>query len=171
VLRCLANCFRWRGGATAIKKAVGEKIGTAHFYRQNVSHLGGLLAINRLSADSLGYAANAENQCMQVDVTTLDHFTSCGHITSLDILKIDAQGYEVEVLRGARKILKKTTACSVEVSFYDFYERSSSLLLIEQEMQTAGMRLWDIAKLSKNPKNFRTDWAEFIYLRSTFPRV
>jgi hypothetical protein len=33
-------------------------------------------------------------------------------------------------------------------------------------MQAAGHRIWDISKISKNPKNFRTDWVELVYLNS-----
>lgn len=60
-------------------------------------------------------------------------------------------------------MLPRVGVCQVEVSLYDFYQNSSSLLEIELAMKDAGLVLWDIAKISKNPKTFRTDWAELIY--------
>ena len=96
---------------------------------------------------------------------TLDQFFIENRLQHIDLLKIDVQGFETAVLNGAKKVLQKTSCRTVEVSFYDFYENSSSLLLVEQAMQNAGMILWDISKVSKNPKNLRTDWAELVYVR------
>lgn len=146
---------------------MADKKGIMRFYRQSISHLGGLLQINKMSKDSLGYAANATNESIEVDVTTVDIYCSDMNIESVDIMKIDVQGYEVGVLLGAKKMLSKTNCCTVEVSLYDFYEKSTSLLKVEEIMQDAGMKLWDISKLSKNPKNFRTDWVELVYVNYT----
>jgi len=149
----------------AINKAVCEKVGDVIFYRQGISHLGGLSPINKSSKDSLGYAKEASNLSISVESITLDQFAQEFAVSQVDILKIDVQGHEVDVLKGAQKILEKTLCCTVEVSFYDFYEQKSSLLLVEEEMKSAGMLLWDISKVSKNPKNFRTDWAELVYVK------
>jgi hypothetical protein len=42
---------------------------------------------------------------------------------------------------------------------------ASGLLLVEQAMCAAGFSVWDISKVSKNPKNLRTDWVELVYGR------
>jgi hypothetical protein len=144
--------------------AIAERDGEMTFYQQGVTHLGGLLPINPRSKDSLGYAAKAANKPSIIKVRSVDSFCSEHKINSIDILKIDVQGYEVGVLSGAIDMLKKTMVCSVEVSLYDFYQESTALLSVEQIMQSASMRLWDISKISKNPKNFRTDWMELVYV-------
>ena len=77
----------------------------------------------------------------------------------------------MSVLSGAREMLKHTTCLTVEVSLYDFYEKKSSLLLVEQEMLASKMTLWDISKVSKNPINFRTNWVELVYLKETVAKV
>jgi FkbM family methyltransferase len=151
------------GSCLAFNLGVAETEGTLPFYRQSISHLGGLLPINYKSQDSLGYAAKAPNQLIEIEVTTVDRFCHGQGIKAIDILKIDVQGYEIGVLTGANQILKQTSCCTVEVSLYDFYEGSTSLLQVEQLMQQSGHRLWDISKVSKNPRNFRTDWVELVY--------
>lgn len=153
------------GGAVALNQAVGDQSGVVQFFKQDISHLGGLLPINKRSEDSLGYAEKALNQSISVQAITLDQFFIENRLQHIDLLKIDVQGFETAVLNGAKKVLQKTSCCTVEVSFYDFYENSSSLLLVEQAMHNAGMILWDISKVSKNPKNLRTDWAELVYVR------
>jgi FkbM family methyltransferase len=153
------------GGAVGFNQAVGDRSGLAQFFKQDISHLGGLLPINKRSEDSLGYAEKALNQSISVQVITLDEFFIKNCLQHIDLLKIDVQGFEAAVLSGAKKALQETSCCTIEVSFYDFYENSSSLLLVEQAMRNAGMILWDISKVSKNPKNLRTDWAELVYVR------
>lgn len=153
------------GKAFAINQAVCDQSEEVKFFKQDISHLGGLKPINKSSEDSLGYAEHALNQSISVQATTLDHFIVESRVQQIDILKIDVQGLESIVLKGAETALKKTNCCSVEVTFYDFYENRSSLLFVEQAMEAAGMVLWDISKVSKNPKNLRTDWAEFVYVR------
>jgi len=164
---CCKTYYKLVGDCFAINKAIADQNGSMHFYRQSISHLGGLLPINKKSNDSLGYAANATNVPFEVEVITIDHYCSEMKIKNVDIMKIDVQGYEVGVLLGAKKMLSKTNCCTVEVSLYDFYEKSTSLLKVEEIMQDAGMKLWDISKLSKNPKNFRTDWVELVYINNT----
>lgn len=160
----LVNCGA--GKCLTINAAVAEKDGEVRFFRQGISHLGGLLPINKRSKDSLGYAETAENMPVLVSAVCLDSFCANNAIDKIDILKIDVQGYEIGVLEGAKNVLKNTQCCSVEISLYDFYDRSSNLKDVEQMMQNAGLALWDIPKISKNPKTLRTDWLELVYVRN-----
>jgi FkbM family methyltransferase len=145
--------------------AFGNSNSYATFYKQDISHLGGLLPINKKSKDSLGYAKKAKNEGVKVAVNKLDTFCGEHSVSLIDILKIDTQGYEYEVLQGAKQRLSNTKCVTVEISLYDFYEsrNRSPLLNIEQTMYDAGFSLWDISKISKNPKSLRTDWIEVVY--------
>ncbi len=70
--------------------------------------------------------------------------------------------------------LSNTKCVMVEISLYDFYASKNRIPLfnIEQIMCDAGFSLWDISKISKNPKFLRTDWIEVVYRnnKSTSPR-
>ena len=60
---------------------------------------------------------------IQVPVRTLDSiFAECG-LQELDLLKIDVQGYELEVLTGAEKSLRNIHVIVSEVSFFEHYHR------------------------------------------------
>lgn len=80
----------------AIDATSGQKI----FYKQSLSHLGGLSPINRESRDSLGYAEKAENQPEVIDTLSLDEFCLNIAVIEIDLLKIDVQGCEIAVLKG-----------------------------------------------------------------------
>ena len=148
-----------------IQQGLSDSIGFASYYSQTQSHLGGLNKVNIHSKDSLGYAKIAKNKEITVEINTLDNFCVNELIVAIDILKIDVQGLEASVLRGAQNILAKTSVVTVEVSLYDFYENTGSPFLeIEKVMNRTGLSLWDISHVSKNPKNLRTDWVELVYV-------
>jgi len=52
---------------------------------------------------------------IKVKQDTLDNFVKKKKIPRIDILKIDTEGYELEVLYGAKKILKKTEIIQIEI--------------------------------------------------------
>ena len=85
-----------------------------------------MLPINVHSVDSLVYASKAQNLEIKVEVTTLDKVISGLKESSVDILKINVQGFEVGVLKGARRALNKVKVVMIEVSLYDFYDNSKS---------------------------------------------
>ena len=58
------------------------------------------------------------NQTEEVQVRTLDSFG----ITDSNMLVIDAQGYELEVLKGAEKTLERMTHVFCEVNSREMYE-------------------------------------------------
>lgn len=153
-------------GTHAIQAALGETEGACPYYRQGISHMGGLLPIDTTSTDSLGYAQHAENEAITVRKTTLDNACADLGITQVDILKIDVQGYESKVIEGAAAILKNTDCISVEILLYDLYGKTGTFVEVVRLMDEMDFSLWDVAKLSKNPKNLRTDWIEAVYVRN-----
>ena len=146
---------------------MGEVSGDATFYQQSLSHLGSLLPINSNSKDSLGYAEKAINDELTVNCLTLNDVVNDFEIHSIDILKVDVQGFEVGVLNGGNDALLRTKLVMIEISLYDFYGESKSTWFdVNRILGKLGFELFDIAKVSKNPKNLRTDWAELIFLNS-----
>lgn len=62
-------------------------------------------------------------QTISVPMRTLDDvWAECGGCKSLDLLKIDVQGYEPQVLMGGAKTLEKTKVIVAEISFFREYE-------------------------------------------------
>ena len=61
-----------------------------------------------------------------VQVDKLDNFSNKNKINNIDILKIDTEGFELNVIKGAKKTLKKTKLLIIEFQLNDMYLNYSS---------------------------------------------
>lgn len=109
---------------------------------------------------------------IEVPVKTLDDILSqnsksliISKQSTIDLLKIDCQGYELEVLRGATKTLMTTKVILFEWTFDDCYGRPEPFYKLDRLLANAGFRLWDISHIYKDLTNMRTLWADFIYIK------
>ena len=159
------------GGCAAI--AFSDRDGTATLHRNPISHTNSLHRRNAESRDSIdlerarreGRSVELGSGTVEVAVRRLDSYCRDEGIGHVDVLKIDVQGAEVEVLRGAEGVLDDVDTVLVEVSFFDLYERSSSFLEVESILAPHGFRLYALVEVSDNPMNGRTDWVTAAYTR------
>ena len=151
--------------------AVSSTAGAADFYINEITHSSSLFKINHKSKDSIAInsgkieSLGEINQKISIKAVTIDEIVQSEDIQHIDVLKIDAQGAEIDVLEGARNSLQHTSVVKVEVSLFDFYSQQSSLHKVETLMRDAGLTLYSIPFVSQNPMNGRTDWVEAIYWR------
>ena len=54
----------------------------------------------------------------------------------------------------------------IEVSFFDYYEKSNNLYIIEKHLINLCFNLYSILDISQNPMNGRTDWIEVLYTKN-----
>ena len=105
------------------------------------------------------------NHSREVRLMRLDSYVSKVSLNNhIRLMKIDTQGYEPEILKGAGDFLKNVDIVLTELMFYDYYERSLSFSDIERYLHPADLRLYDISHIAKNPMNGRTDWVDVIYV-------
>lgn len=57
-----------------------------------------------------------------IQIERLDECVAAHQLPQPDLLKLDVQGFELEVLRGAEQTLARTKAVLLEASFQNFYE-------------------------------------------------
>jgi FkbM family methyltransferase len=62
---------------------------------------------------------------VNVQMDSLDHYVAVNSLPAPDLIKLDVQGYELEVLRGGSESLSKARAVITEVSFREFYRGQS----------------------------------------------
>jgi FkbM family methyltransferase len=119
-----------------IQKALGDFIGVAkcaiHEDCRNNSLIGGL-------TDQLHSVTQGEQQ---VEVTTLDEIASEREIDFIDLLKIDAEGFDLAVLHGAKKSLELK---KIKLIYFEFHHLLS---------QTSGAQLGDLATIANFLKGY-----------------
>ncbi len=99
--------------------ACSSENGKATFYEDNVTGQNNSLLSDYRGAELAAmwhYQALARTP-RQVDLVTLDTYTT-DHSLAPDFLKIDVEGCELDVLLGARKILRHVRSLMVEVTYH-----------------------------------------------------
>jgi FkbM family methyltransferase len=86
---------------------------------------------------------------VEVDVVTLDNIADSLSLDYIDFVKSDTQGFEPEVLAGARQLLeeKRIGLLRLEVMCGRFYRKSVSLFDIETILHPFGYRLLSLGGL------------------------
>ena len=80
-------------------------------------------------------------------------------------LKIDTQGYEFEVLKGAEKVLNQFQGILVEVSLIELYEGQKSWLEVVNFIQSHGFKLWSVDRGFSNKTNGQTLQLDLCFFR------
>ena len=86
-----------------------------------------------------------------VEMTTVDQVVVDHDARGPFVMKLDVQGAELEVLRGAISTLAQTQLVQLESSLFPFYEGSSDVVGVLTHMRSAGFVLYDIVDLSYRP--------------------
>jgi FkbM family methyltransferase len=102
---------RWHLASVALGRAPGQA--TLHV-DPNQDAIGSLMNFNEEYLRANPAAKSA--QSIPCEVTTLDRLCAGHGIKSIDLLKMDVEGFEFEALAGAGEMLPKTRSVVVEVS-------------------------------------------------------
>ena len=64
-----------------------------------------------------------------------------------DFIKIDVQGYELEVLKGGEQAVSNSIGCELEVSFIEIYKNQPLFAEVDQWMRARGFFLADLERI------------------------
>ena len=134
--------------------ALGNCEGNIAFHIVENNELSSVLALHR--TDENTFSQTSIRRRVIVPTTTLDMWVTKRGLTHIDLLKVDAQGFDLEVLRGASTILSHKTVKTllVEVNFISLYEDQCSFGELEQFLRGKGyglVALYEVArKISKS---------------------
>jgi hypothetical protein len=91
----------------------------------------------------------------EINTDTLDNFCNTKKVSKIDVLKIDVEGSELEVLFGAKEILKQTNLIQIEIldlkeKFDDRYLEVKSYLEKNYQFKLIKQKnIWSLNILSK----------------------
>jgi len=123
----LADCFRVlerklgaRNGSTAFNVALGNRSGESEFWRSSFKEASSPLQMTNRHAKAFPWSARTEE--LRVRMVRLDDLGDELAFEEPVLMKVDVQGYELEVLKGAARTLGKVMGIIVETSFVELYE-------------------------------------------------
>jgi FkbM family methyltransferase len=136
--------------------AFGRQAGTADFVVNSESVLSSLL---EFGPDSWGTMEGK----IPVTVATLDGYCRQNNVERIDVLKLDTQGYEMEVLHGATDMLRRRGigAVFLEITFSEMYKGLPALDEIYRFMTEQGFYL--LAFYDFHYQNNRVGWCDAMF--------
>ena len=138
--------------------ALGREPGTADLGSNSVSAMSSLL---ELGPDGWGKV----EQKISVPVNSLDSYCSEKGIGLINVLKLDTQGFELEVLGGAKNLLKegRIDAIFMEITFVHMYEGLPSLDQLYRLMIDQGLYL--VSFYDFHYQQDRLGWCDALFAR------
>lgn len=142
--------------------AVSDAVGTKAFYCTNESVMNSLLPLSP-RADLL--TTSTGSGAIEVQTTTLDAFCRESNVTKIDILKMDVQGGELQVLRGATGILGNQLARLIytEVNFNEIYVGQSFFHDVSSFLHRYGYSLYGLYQIAYSPVG-PIGWADALFI-------
>jgi FkbM family methyltransferase len=149
---------------TPVNKALGEAPGRVAINENAFHQTNSILPANLRSEKYLGPGIINCQRKVEVEMTTLDAFCRQESVARIDLLKLDVQGFELFVLKGAQEILstRKVGCIVLEVSFVSFYENQATpqdLITLLASHQYDLMGFYDFAHSAQN----RLMWCEMMF--------
>jgi len=143
-----AECERLNAAATHsgvrfIPAALGARTGKATLYKTKFKESSGLYQSNTAFFRRLLNGGNAElHSAEEIDVITLSEAQEAHGIPNHDFLKLDVEGAEMDVLRGAH--IGGTFGVYTEVRFHKFINGSPPFSEMDQYLVNRGFALYDM---------------------------
>lgn len=112
----------------------------------------------------LGHVAGAPQEAVEVRVTTLDAIAAeVGHYPEL--VKLDLQGFELEALKGARRVVAEARIFIIEFGCLPAYiDRVSPRDLLDH-MYESGYVLYDVFDLLYRPYDGALTGGDFVFVK------
>jgi FkbM family methyltransferase len=146
----LKKIFTTQNNKFLFNLALGSSYGKSHI-------LGGGASASLLNASSLQNeifpGSFNESVSESVEVFTLDEVVETNKLQQPDVIKIDVQGFELDVFKGGQKTLKNTKYLIVELSFVSLYKDQPSLNDILQFLEKHNFAIVDFGFQWRNNKN------------------
>jgi len=113
--------FSYRDDINFYNFALGQKTGRKKFFLTKRKDSSSFLKINK-NIDNDDYLIEKE---INVNIHCLDNIINNQDLSETTLVKIDVQGYELEVLKGSLGILKKIKFILIEISEKEIYKNQA----------------------------------------------
>jgi FkbM family methyltransferase len=101
----------------------------------------------------------------EVEVLTIDDLIQSYDLPTPDMVKIDAEGFDLKVLRGATSLIGKTDVFLLEAAAACPFENTIGCVI--STMDNLGYRIMDITEINRSPKYGVLWLTELVFLRKS----
>ena len=139
--------------SVGVGNTTGELLFTIHERDDSCTFM-----LSEKEAKQLGF-----NQ-VKVPIVQLDEFAIENKLAPPSILKIDAEGLDLEVLEGSKKLVQDAEIIMIEVGVMNKIFKNSALNVMNY-LDEAGFRLFDITDLNRPFENKALWLCEFVFIK------
>lgn len=107
--------------------------------------------INDTVSSALPESAKEKQDYVEVAMFTVDEVLKAKGIAKADFIKLDVQGFELEVLKGAQVTLQSTEVVLMEVSLLEINKGAPLISEVMQFMNQQDFVCYDICSLVRRP--------------------
>lgn len=122
-------------------------------------------------ASVLAAQAGAAPQLVKCRMETLDTILSREGLRRPELIKIDVQGYELEVLKGGSEALAAAQAIAMEVSLLELYKGNPLMHEVIGFMHERGFQCYDIPTLMRRPSDKALWQVDMIFVKDGSPLI
>jgi FkbM family methyltransferase len=146
-----------------VNVALSDTLGTATFNLAQWDDASSLFQANQTGSTFDEYSMARE--IIEVKTDTIDNYCQTVGIDRIDLLKMDAQGAELNILKGAKNTLSKSPIPLIysEVSFLNLYEGGAPFDVLTTYLRTHGYQLHNLYGLVTNQKG-QLAWGDAIFV-------
>ncbi|HUQ30361.1 MAG TPA: FkbM family methyltransferase [Candidatus Paceibacterota bacterium] len=167
----LPDCFaeltaRMKGDANfhAFNTALGETSGTATIHRSSYSPSSSLLPMEKLHTDLFPHTKGGVDETIRIEC--MDDALAGLPLAPNVLLKIDAQGYEEQVLAGGPATLAQTKVALLEASFVRLYEGQPLFDRVYTLMKDAGFSYRGALHQKRDPVTGAILFEDALFIRA-----
>lgn len=169
-------CRQAKAGYTYFPVALGREACAQTFYVTQEPACSSLLLPDQIFFGRfLNCASKIEvKEMRQVQVVDLDSYLPAAGINYVDFMHLDTQGSELEILKGAEKLLTQSVlGLQIEVSFSPIYKDQPLFADIDLHVRRFGFVLFDVSHNRCRRQNYPNDlstrgqllWGDAVYLK------
>jgi FkbM family methyltransferase len=164
---CFQDLARRRQGDAlfqAFPYALGAEDGSAELNVNDFTPSSSLLPTASAHVEEFPFTARTAGAT--VEIRRLDSVVPALDLTEPMLIKLDVQGFEMQVINGGRETLARADVLITEISFAEFYEGQTSFEELYSEIQDLGLRFHGILEQVYSTRNDLPLFCDALFVRA-----
>ena len=142
---------------------LGSQEGSISINQNEYSPSSSILEMNEVHKNSFDFAKH--NFIQEIQIQKLDSFVDRIQPDQFTLLKIDVQGYELEVINGGGEFIKKVGTIIIEMSFQELYKNQPLFNDIYIKLISLGFRYCGNIEQLYSPVNNQILQADCLFMK------